>query len=255
MKITILGCGGSRGVPAVGGPGGRGDWGDCDPANPKNRRTRSSILVEQGATRILIDTTPDLRQQLLTAGIADLTAVLYTHTHADHIHGIDELRSVKKHMERNVDVYAEPDVLKDLRNRFNYAFEGGGVYSPTVIGHEINGPLTIGGLTVAPFRQIHGPEYTTGFRIGNMAYSTDLNDLPETSYSLIENLDLWILDCLQAGPHPTHTHFDQALTWVRRFRPKRTVLTHLDRGLDYDRLKKRCPGGVEPAYDGMTVTL
>lgn len=255
MRVTILGCGGSGGVPLVGGVDGRGEWGACDPEEPRNRRTRCSVLVEQDDTAILIDTSPDLRHQLLSAGVSTISAVLYTHAHADHCHGIDDLRGMRRRGGRDIDVYAAEPTLNAIESRFVYAFEGGGGYPPVVRGHVVNGPFTIGSAAITPFEQFHGYEKTVGYRIGNMAYSVDVVDLPEDSLACLHGLDLWIVDCLRMTPHPTHAHFERTLDWVAQVRPKRALLTHMDASMDYATVRDLCPAGVEPAYDQQTINV
>ena len=253
MRVTILGCGGSGGVPMIGGADGTGAWGDCDPAEPRNRRTRSSILVESGGATILVDTSPDLRQQLLRTRAADLNAVLFTHGHADHVHGIDELRAVKWHRGTEVDVYGTADTMAKLERRFSYVFKGAGLYTPTAVSHVFDGPFMVDGVHVRPFEQGHGDETTVGYRIGDMAYSTDVVALDEPAFAVLDGVALWIVDCLRLTPHPTHAHFDLVLEWIARVKPRHTVLTHLSAALDYRTLAAQCPAGVEPAYDGMVL--
>lgn len=252
MKITILGCGGSGGVPLIGDY-----WGACDPKNPKNRRLRVSILVEEGETTILVDTSPDLRHQALTVGLKKLDAVLFTHAHADHMNGIDDLRPVNRLIGRPLDIYGSPATVREIRQRFDYVLQpvepGFGFYKPVLEPHEVTGPFSVGGLRILPFDQDHGFAMTTGYRIGTMAYSTDVVNLPETSFAALENLDLWIVDCLRFEPHPTHAHLDKALAWIERVKPKRAVLTHMNHSVDYDALAARCPAGVEPAFDFMVI--
>ncbi len=254
MRVTILGCGGSGGVPLVGN-----DWGACDPANPKNRRLRVSILVEAGDTTVLVDTSPDLRQQLLAAGVARLDAVLYTHTHADHLHGIDDLRPVNRKMNAPIDVYGSPVTIADIRARFGYVFaglrEGHGYYKPVLVPHEVTGPFRVKGLDVVPFEQDHGFSKTTGFRFGPVAYSTDVVELSDEAFAALEGVRLWIVDCLRLEPHDTHAHLDKALAWIARVDPERAVLTHMTQSLDYDDLAARLPAGAEPAFDGMVLEV
>ncbi len=257
MKVTVLGCGGSGGVPLI-----TGDWGHCNPNNPKNRRRRVSVLVEQGDTTVLIDTSPDLRLQFLDAGVTRLDAVLYTHEHADHCHGIDELRAFG-HAGRHVPIpaYGTADTLALLQQRFGYIFEqpkggSGSLYRPLLQARTINGPFTIGNVPVVPFVQDHGfGTATTGYRLGRMAYSTDVVGLDDAAFAVLSELDLWVVDCLRYEPHPTHAHFDLALSWIVRANPKRAVLTHLNHMIDYDDLASRCPPGVEPGYDGLAVEV
>lgn len=257
MRVVVLGCGGSGGVPLVGGI-----WGACNPANPKNRRRRVSIYVEAAGAAILVDTSPDLRMQMLDAGIARLDAVLFTHEHADHCHGIDDLRYLRRGSDQPpLEAWARPSTLALLERRFGYIFrqnhEGSGVlYRPVLAPRSFDGPFAVGDARVIPFEQQHGMgSTTTGYRIGAMAYSTDVVDLDEAAFAVLAGLDLWIVDCLRFEPHPTHAHFDLVMCWVERLKPKRTLLTHLNHMADYDEVARRCPPGVEPAYDGLTVEL
>ena len=261
LQVTILGCGTSGGVPRVGD-----HWGACDPANPKNRRRRCSLLVERhgagGETGVLVDTSPDLRQQLLDAGTGWIDGVLYTHDHADHVHGIDDLRQVAFNGRRRVDVYFDEATGKLLRSRFAYCFESpaGSDYPPILRGHEIvaGEMVKIGGaggaIEALPFRQIHGSGETLGFRFGGLAYSPDVSDFPEESLKALHDLDVWIIDALRPAPHPSHFSVEQALAWIARVKPKRAVLTHMHVDLDYATLARELPQGVEPAYDGMVLT-
>lgn len=260
LRITILGCGSSTGTPRVGN-----DWGACNPKNPKNRRRRCSILVEQiaegGRTIVLVDTSPDLREQLLDADVRWVDAVIYTHDHADHTHGIDDLRMLCYAQRRRVDIWADPRTLAILRHRFDYCFETppGSSYPAIVTAHAIENfaPVIVrgagGDLTFHPFRQIHGDIDTLGLRVGGVAYSCDLNDLPEEVLSNVEGLDLWILNTLRYTPHPSHLTMTKALDWIERLAPKRAVLTHLHIDLDYDELAAQLPPSVAPAFDGMVL--
>lgn len=261
LEFTILGCGTSGGVPRIGN-----HWGACDPANPKNRRTRCSLLVrrrgEAGETAVLVDTSPDLRQQLLDAGVGWLDGVLYTHDHADHTHGIDDLRQVSFNGRRRVDVYYDETTGRQLRARFHYCFDQppGSEYPSILKGHEIHAGQAVaidgagGAIEALPFRQLHGPGETMGFRVGGLAYSPDISDLPEASLAALENLDVWILDALRYTPHPSHLSLEQALDWIARVKPKRALLTHMHVDLDYAALAAKLPPGVEPAYDGMVLS-
>jgi phosphoribosyl 1,2-cyclic phosphate phosphodiesterase len=252
MKVRILGCGASGGVPRLGGV-----WGACDPADKRNRRRRASILIEDGTTALLIDTSPDMREQLLDAGTRRLDAVLFTHAHADHLHGIDDLRSVNRMMRAPLPVYADAQTLATIAERFDYVFrplaEGASFYKPTLIPHTIDGEFTVAGIKVVPFVQDHGFSTTLGFRIGAMAYSTDAVDLDETAFAALAGIDLWIVDCLRYEPHPTHSDLAKTLSWIERVKPRRAVLTHMDVQLDYATLSRELPPGVEPAYDGLTL--
>lgn len=250
MKVTILGCGTSGGVPRIGNV-----WGRCDPSNPKNRRRRVSILVEDGPTKILVDTSPDLREQCLDADVRHLDAVLYTHDHADHTHGIDDLRGIVHSMGRLVPVYGNRATLDILARRFDYVFMDQNGYPAIAEAHEITGPFTVGGVHIEPFEQIHGSTTSLGFRFGPVAYSTDLNELPAAARETLRGVDTWIVDALRYDPHPTHPHLDLTLSWIADIKPRRAFLTHMTWDMDYEELKRQLPPGVEPAYDGLTITF
>ncbi len=263
LDFTILGCSSSTGVPRVGL-----GWGACDPANPKNRRRRCSLLVERRnadgqRTVVLVDTSPDLREQLLAANVAWLHGVLYTHDHADHIHGIDDLRPLVLYMRQRIDVYFDEPTARGVRARFAYCFEtpSGSEYPPILTEHRLEPyrPMTIDGeggpIVVLPFVQTHGDVMSIGFRFGGLAYSCDLNGLEPASLSALEDLEVWILDALRYTPHPSHFSVADALSWIGRVRPKRAILTNLHSDLDYEALRAQLPANVEPAYDGMTVSL
>lgn len=255
MKITILGAGSSTGTPGmiIG-------WGECDPDEPRNRRTRPSILIEEGDTRVLIDTSPDLREQALRAGFERLDAVVYTHAHADHLHGIDDLRPFNRAMNCDIPIYGDAQTLKTIRDRFPYAVtplpEDATLYfKPVLIPHEISPatPFSVGPLTFQPILQGHGRHNTLGFRIGDFAYSTDLIEMPESAFEALAGIKTWILGVFSHRPHPTHVHVPKALEWIARVNPERTILTHMSPALDYRTLIETLPSGVEPGYDGMTV--
>ncbi|MDA5193849.1 MBL fold metallo-hydrolase [Govanella unica] len=248
MKTTILGCGTSGGVPRIGNV-----WGRCDPANPKNRRRRVSILVEHGGTSVLVDTSPDLREQCLDADVRHLDAVLYTHDHADHTHGIDDLRGLSQTMGGMIDVYSNRETLDVLQRRFDYVFESKMGYPAICNAHEIKGPFRVGNIDILPFEQLHGDMTTLGFRFGPIAYSTDVNVMPDAAFAALEGVDTWIVDALRYDPHPTHPHLDLTLEWIARVKPRRAILTHMTWDMDYEELRARLPAGVEPAYDGMTI--
>jgi phosphoribosyl 1,2-cyclic phosphate phosphodiesterase len=259
-RFTILGCGSSGGVPRIGMT-----WGACDPENPRNRRLRCSALIERkssgGQTAVLIDTSPDFREQLLASRLTALDGVIYTHDHADHTHGIDDLRMVAFAMKKRVDVYFDAATGKSLKERFGYCFKtpGGSNYRPILNGCEIDGitPIDIRGpgglIRVHPVPQVHGDIPSLGVRVSNLAYSPDISDIPEASIPLLEGLDVWIVDALRYTPHESHLSVKQALEWVDRLKPKRTILTHMTSELDYETLKRELPPGVEPAYDGMSI--
>ncbi len=257
MKVTVLGSGTSSGVPRIGADG--PDWGACDPDEPKNRRRRVSLLVQHGGHSVLIDTSPDLREQLIDARCGRLDAVLYTHDHADHANGIDDLRQVFHNQRLAVDCYATAGTLATLQKRFGYAFNGAPGYPPTCIGHVMPERLDIGALRITPFEQQHGGITSLGFRFEvdgvAMAYSTDLDALPVASHASVSGLDLWIVDGLRRAPHPTHTHLARTLDWIATFQPRRALLTHMDNSMDYATLCAELPEGVEPAWDGQTLVL
>lgn len=263
LRFTILGCGSSMGVPRV-----ALGWGACDPNNPKNRRRRCSVLVErlaaEGAcTRILIDCTPDLREQLLDAQVDHLDAVLLTHGHADHTHGIDDLRPFFVRSGRPLAVYFDPDTARSVRRRFGYCFEtpAGGSYPPTLTGHEIAPLKSVriegegGPIDVLPFIQHHGDINSIGYRFGSAAYSADLKSLPAESAEVLVGLDLWIVDALRHAPHPSHMNVAEALDWIGRLKPGRAVLSNLHSDLDYEALRTSLPDTIEPGYDGMQIEL
>jgi len=251
MKITILGCGTSTGVPRIGG-----NWGVCDPNNPKNRRRRASILIEDQATKILIDTTPDLREQCLSANICHLDGVLYTHDHADHTHGIDDLRGLYHIMKRRIEAYGNAETMAVLKRRFGYIFQSRDGYPAILNGHDITcREFNIGALPVQPFELIHGGMKTLAFRLNKIVYATDFNAIPEESEIYLRGLDLWIVDALRPEPHPTHSHLAQTLDWIEKFKPKRAILTHMTGDMDYETLKNSLPKHIEPAYDGMVIDL
>jgi phosphoribosyl 1,2-cyclic phosphate phosphodiesterase len=262
LRFTILGCGSSGGVPrpALG-------WGDCDPSNPKNRRRRTSLLVERrgpsGVTRVLVDTSPDLREQLLDAEADSLDGVFYTHEHADHTHGIDDLRGFFIKQRRLVDVYLDAHTAKSIRARFNYCFESppGSEYPPILREHRFAAgePIVVEGkggpITGLPILQEHGDTPSFGFRFGRVAYSCDLGDLPAAGGAALAGLDVWILDALRYRPHPSHFSVADALGWIERLKPRRAILTNLHAELDYAKLRGELPAHVEPAFDGMTIEV
>lgn len=259
-RFTILGCGSSGGVPRLGG-----HWGECDPENPKNRRSRCSMLVErigpQGTTTVLIDTSPDLRNQLLEAGIGRLDGVVYTHAHADHVHGIDDLRMIVFNMKARLPVWADGATQDSLLNRFGYAFvqPAGSPYPPILDLNTIAGDVTIdgpgGAITFSPFEVNHGAIDALGFRIAGLAYLPDVAQIPDDVWPKLQGLDVWVVDALRRAPHPTHSHLSQTLDWIARVAPKRAVLTNMHIDLDYDVVAAETPAHITPAYDGMELVL
>jgi len=260
LRFTILGSGSSGGVPRLGGL-----WGACDPDDPRNRRQRCSMLVERvtgdGKTSVLIDTSPDLRNQLLSTGTGWLDGVVYTHSHADHVHGIDDLRMIVFNMRRRIRVWADEPTRKALLDRFGYAFTQpeGSPYPPILEMNPIDGDIRVEGaggpVVLNPIRVGHGNIDALGFRIAGLAYMPDVAELYEESWAQIEGLDVWVLDALRRTPHPTHTHFEQSLEWIARAKPKRAVLTNMHIDMDYVRIDAESPDHVSPAHDGMVITL
>lgn len=254
LKLTILGSGTSSGVPRIGN-----DWGDCDPTEPKNRRTRVSILVESPTTRILVDTSPDMRMQLLDADIIHIDAILWTHDHADHSHGLDDVRQLYHHRRAPVPGYARAETLALLRQRFAYAFDGRNGYHPTIEPHILPDGLRIGDIDISCVDQPHGDIYSTGFRFSHkgrsIGYATDFHALTPQMLALYDGLDIWVVDALRMKPHPTHPHLALTLDGVAAARPGQAILTHMDQSMDYATLRATLPPGVEPGYDGMVVDL
>jgi phosphoribosyl 1,2-cyclic phosphate phosphodiesterase len=262
LSFTILGCGSSGGVPRIGG-----DWGQCDSKNPKNRRRRCSMLVEKtgiaGTTRVLVDTSPDMRDQMLSAGISTLDAVWYTHEHADHTHGIDDVRAFYLRQRHAIPVWADAPTSHLLLSRFAYCFvtPAGSTYPPIAKQHLIEPGKTLqaagaGGTIIGqPFSLHHGDIEALGFRFGAVAYTPDLNGIPDASLPALEHLDLWIIDALKRTPHPSHFSLSEALHWIEQLKPKRAILTNMHLDMDYDTLCRELPDHVRPAFDGMTVEI
>ena len=259
LSITVLGCGSSGGVPRVGQ-----GWGACDPGELRNRRGRCSILIERigpdgGRTVVLVDTSPDLREQLLRAEVRRIDGIVLTHSHADHTHGIDDVRPLVIHMRQRLAIHMDAATSAVVRHNFRYVFEtpAGSLYSPLLdevrivdgTPFDIQGPG--GPITLLPFRLEHGEIDALGLRVGSVAYTPDVNAIPDASLGYLEDLDLWIIDALRYAPHPSHFTFDEALGWIKRMQPRKAVLTNLHTDLDYQTLRGRVPPDVEPAYDGM----
>lgn len=260
LTLTILGCGSSGGVPRV-----ASGWGACDPGNPRNLRRRCSVLLEQegsaGVTSVLVDVSPDLRWQLIDAGVKRLDGVLMTHAHADHCHGIDDLRPLVIDMRRRIAMHMDASTSVDLREKFAYIFEtpAGSSYPPIVdekrlVADEvcaIEGPG--GAIEAIPFDLVHGDITALGFRVGGLAYTPDLNDIPDSSLEHLEGLDVWVVDALRYARHPSHLSLSETLAWIERLKPRRAVLTNLHTDLDYETLRGELPSHVVPAYDGMKI--
>ncbi|MCP1471114.1 phosphoribosyl 1,2-cyclic phosphate phosphodiesterase [Sphingobium sp. OAS761] len=254
FKVTILGSGTSSGVPRIGN-----DWGACDPAEPKNRRTRVSILVESSTTRILVDTSPDMRAQLLAADVIHIDAILWTHDHADHSHGLDDVRQLYHYRRAPLPGYARAETLKHLQDRFAYAFEGRNGYHPTIAGQVLPDTLRIGDIDIASVDQPHGEIWSTGFRFvhsgRSIGYATDFHEITPAMLALYDRLDIWVVDALREKPHPTHPHLAMTLGGIAAVRPGRAILTHMDQSMDYASLCDSLPNGVEPGYDGLVIDL
>ena len=260
LRFTILGCGSSGGVPRLGGL-----WGDCDPQNPKNRRRRCSMLVERvvgdAVTRVLIDTSPDMREQLLYAGVGELHGVVYTHSHADHVHGIDDLRQIVLAMRRRLSVWADSPTQNALISRFAYAFvqPEGSLYPSILDLHAIDGAFEVDGpagpIRFQPFTVDHGSMDALGFRIGPLAYLPDVVAIPDAAWAHLQGLQCWVVDALRRKPHPTHAHLDLTLAWIARAKPAKAVITNMHLDLDYATLCQELPPTVSPAYDGRVITF
>jgi phosphoribosyl 1,2-cyclic phosphate phosphodiesterase len=262
LSFTILGCGSSGGVPRVGQ-----GWGVCDPKNPKNRRRRCSLLVEKTAgarrTLVLVDTSPDLREQLLGAEISRLDGVIFTHEHADHTHGIDDLRPLAIVQRQRIDTFLDARTSEFLHRRFGYCFKTpeGSDYPPILHEHRIEAgkPVKIdgegGAIEVLPIEHTHGNASALGLRFGRLAYSPDVSGFPDSSLEALQGLDVWIIDALRLRPHPSHFTVEEALAWIARLRPRRALLTNLHTDLDYETLRRALPPHVEPAYDGMRIEV
>lgn len=259
-RFTVLGCGSSPGVPRI-----NGDWGACDPNNPRNRRLRASFLIEQidqdgGITSVVVDTGPDFRQQMIAAAVQHIDAVLYTHAHADHLHGIDDLRGFFHQSHQRIPIYAEPFTMERIRQGFGYCLEtpAGSSYPPIVraaLIDDLEQPICIDGaggpIEFLPLKQIHGDIISLGFRIGNVAYCSDVSDFPDETVAKLQGLELLYIDTLQYRFHPSHLSMEQSLLWIERLKPKHVVLTHMHTPLDYETVMGETPAHVEPAYDGL----
>jgi phosphoribosyl 1,2-cyclic phosphate phosphodiesterase len=262
MKVTLLGTGGSAGVPMIGGVDGSGDWGDCDPDEPRNRRTRSSIVVEMpDHQRLLVDTSPDMRSQLLDCRIPGVDAILFTHAHADHITGIDDVRILNRVADRPLEAFASVETLAELTGRFGYAFRPWTpphFYRPVLEARPVaaGSVFEAAGGMVQVFAQNHGRVETLGLRIGGFGYSTDVVALDEAAFSVLEGVDTWVVDCfLRHDTHWTHANLATVGSWVERLRPRRTVLTHMGPEMDWAWMEQNLPAGIEAGFDGMVLTV
>lgn len=261
MKAIVLGCGGSAGVPLIGGLDGRGDWGVCDPAEKRNRRTRSSIVLQgNDGRRILVDTSPDMRNQLIDQGIRQIDALLYTHSHADHILGLDDVRILNRIIERPMPVRGDAHTLAELQRRFDYAFlpwRPPGFIRPVLEPEPVRPGevVTLAGMDLGIFEQDHGFGTTLGLRLGRFAYCTDVVDLSEAAWEMLAGVETWMVDCFQREPHRTHAWLGLVIEWAAKLGAKRTILTHMGHDMDWAWMMRNLPRGFEPAYDGMEITI
>lgn len=259
LRFTILGCGSSGGVPRLGG-----NWGACDPKNPRNKRRRCSLLIQrfenEGVTSVLIDTSPDMREQLLDAEIGALDAVVYTHEHADHLHGLDDLRMIVLAMKKRLPVFAGPRTRDMIMERFGYAFETptGSPYPPILDMHDLGSELVVDGaggqIRINTFDVEHGNIDVRAIRVNDVLYTPDISALMGNPEIDLANIECWILDSLRYTPHPSHANVEQALEWIETYAPKRAILTNMHVDLDYETLDRETPDNVTPAYDGMQLT-
>ena len=256
MRVTILGCGTSAGVPRPGGKGGKGEWGAANPADLRNRRRRCSILVQDRGKTVLVDTSPDVRSQLLDAEVETIDAVIWTHDHADQVHGIDDLRPYALR-QGQIESWSDARTHAVLLRRFGYCFqaEGSGFYNPIYQHTVIEGPFTAAGLPVVPFLQDHGTIPSLGFRFGGLGYANDVVALPEESLALLEGVEVLIVDAMRYRPHPTHAHLDRALEWIERLKPRRAFLTNMHVDMDYAEVDRTTPDHVTPCHDGLQIDL
>ncbi len=254
MRVTILGCGTSAGVPRPGGKDGKGEWGAANPADRRNRRRRCSILVQDQGRTLLVDTSPDVRAQLLDAEVERVDAVLWTHHHADQVHGIDDLRPYALR-QGIIEAWLDQPTYEVLNRRFGYCFgtEQEGFYAPIYQTNFIQGPFSAAGLDVLPFEQSHGHVGSLGFRFGPIAYANDVVALPEPAFEALKGVKVLIVDAMRYRPHPTHAHLDLALEWIERIRPQRAFLTNLHVDMDYAEVDRRTPAHVQPCYDGLVI--
>ena len=261
MKAIVLGCGGSAGVPMLGGPDGRGDWGACDPAEKRNRRSRSSIVLQGNDGRcVLIDTAPDMRCLLIDHGMRSIDAILFTHSHADHILGLDDVRILNRIIERPMPVRADEHTLAELQRRFDYAFlpwRPPSFIRPVLEAEAVRPgeQMTLAGMEMTVFEQDHGFGTTLGLRIGRFAYCTDVVDLDKDAWDTLAGVETWMVDCFQRDPHRTHAWLALVIEWAQKLGAKRTILTHMGPDMDWAWMMRNLPRGIEPAYDGMEITI
>jgi phosphoribosyl 1,2-cyclic phosphate phosphodiesterase len=258
MRVIVLGSGGSTGVPTLGGADGRGNWGACDPGDARNRRTRSSIVIEGPQGRVLVDTGPDMRAQLLACAVPRIDAIVFTHAHADHITGLDDVRLLNRIAGKPLPAFATAATLAEIRRRFDYAFkpwQPPGFHRPVLDAHEIvpGEVIAAAGLKLRTFDQDHEVVRTLGLRVGSFGYSTDLVRLDEAGFAALAGIDTWLVSCFQRAPHLTHAHLDLVLQWRARLGVRRTVLTHMGIDMDFAALQAALPDGVEPGVDGMVL--
>jgi phosphoribosyl 1,2-cyclic phosphate phosphodiesterase len=261
LRVCLLGTGGSAGVPQIGGPDGSGDWGECDGGEPRNRRSRTSILIEGQGGNLLVDTTPDLHSQMLANRVQRVDAILYTHAHADHVAGLDDVRILNRLVGHPLDAFGTEQTLDEVRRRFEYAFriwEPPGFFRPVMVPVPVAPGETclMAGLPVTVFEQDHGFTRSLGLRTGGFAYSTDAVALDDAAFEILYGVDTWVVGCFQRhGPHRTHAWLDRVLSWVDRVKPRRTVLTHMGLDMDWGWLVANLPAGVEPGYDGLVLDV
>jgi phosphoribosyl 1,2-cyclic phosphate phosphodiesterase len=261
IRVTLLGTGGSAGVPLIGGAEGAGNWGVCDPAEPRNRRSRASIVVERDGQRLLVDTSPDMRGQLLACSVPRIDGLVFTHAHADHIFGLDDVRILNRIVNRPIEALASQATLDELKLRFDYVFrpwQGPGFFRPVLVPvvFEPGETRRVAGIDVTAFDQDHGFVRSLGLRIGGFAYSTDVVALDEAAFGLLEGIDTWVVGCFQRnGPHATHAWLERVLDWVARLQPRRTVLTHMGIDMDWAWLVANLPPGIEPGFDGLVLEV
>ena len=256
MKVTILGCGTSGGVPRPGGKDGMGEWGAADPLDGRNRRRRCSILVQDRGKTLLVDTSPDLHHQMLDACVERVDAVIWTHEHADQVHGIDDLRPYALR-QGPIEAWMDARTWKILQRRFGYCFESepDGFYNPIYRINLLEGPFTPAGLNVQPFAQDHGLGPSLGFRFGKVGYANDVVALSQEAFDVLAGVEVLIVDAMRYRPHPTHAHLDLALEWIERIAPKRAYLTNMHVDMDYAEVDRRTPSHVHPCHDGLVINI